>query len=220
MTRVLLVLLPLVAGLPGSLALGAETQPGSPPLAVLKFRWFVNREMPDPFDPVVTPVSTPDVTPSTVLWGEKPRGRMTTPPAQVQQPAENVSDAAKKPAGFPNTNSAMPQPSSEKAAPATPGMTFLYEATVQNLADRPIQAVTWDYVFTDPGTRAKVARLRFMSSGRINPGKSKKISASTNTPPTRSVGLKELRKVNGAKLDESVAIVRIQYADGSVWHVR
>lgn len=221
MKKVLPALLSMVAGLAGAWGFQPEVPPGvkDAPFAVVKIHWSIHQAMPDPFAPVVGADDSSDVTPADVLWGERPRNGVrsrSTDPTSTQQPLSSENGVVKKSPGFPSTSSAVPKQTNEKAVSAA-RETFLYEVTLRNLANQSIQAVYWDYVFADPVTKAEVSRMKFISNIKINPGKSKQMDALTGTPPTAGVSVKQLRKRHPLNLNEMVAIVRIDYSNGSVW---
>jgi hypothetical protein len=94
---------------------------------------------------------------------------------------------------------------------------FVYKTSVQNNSSKAIKAVDWDYVFFDLQTQAELGRRQFTSDETISPGKSKELKFFIANPPTRTVSVNALSKSERDNLGEAVVIVRIEYADGSVW---
>lgn len=94
---------------------------------------------------------------------------------------------------------------------------FLYRLTVKNTGKKTIKAIDWDYVFIDGMTEGEVGRQQFTSEETISPGKRKELSLMTKSPPTRSISVHALEKNERKGLTEQVILVRIAYADGTVW---
>ena len=102
-----------------------------------------------------------------------------------------------------------------KNTPARYG--FVYKTSVQNTGPQSIRTIDWDYVFFDVQTQAEVGRRQFTSDETIGPGKSKELKFFIASPPTRTISVNALNKTERDNLGESVVIVRIEYADGSIW---
>ncbi len=102
-----------------------------------------------------------------------------------------------------------------KANPGRYG--FIYKVEIQNSGTKAVRAVDWDYVFLDANTQDELGRRQFSSQEKIAPGKTKELKFFIATPPTQKVSVNSLDKNERANLNETVVIVRIEYADGSVW---
>ncbi|MBD0327050.1 MAG: hypothetical protein ICV68_11495, partial [Pyrinomonadaceae bacterium] len=94
---------------------------------------------------------------------------------------------------------------------------YEYKVQLRNAADKPIKAVQWSYIFTDPLTHQQLVRHEFYSRIQIPPGREKKLSIFTKNSPPKVVDVKELSSRDGKQWDESVVVGSIEYADGSVW---
>ena len=97
-----------------------------------------------------------------------------------------------------------------RRAPATDGYT--YEAKVKNAGPKAIEALGWDYVFTDP-VDGQSTHHQSYDRTKIGPGKKKGLIMFNRTPPTRTVRA-------GVKLIEEVVINYVEYQDGSKWRDR
>jgi hypothetical protein len=62
-------------------------------------------------------------------------------------------------------------------------------------------------------------RREFTSVQNIAPGKQKELSFTLLTPPTRRISVHSLDKKERSGIGEKVVIVRVKYADGSVWQL-
>jgi hypothetical protein len=103
---------------------------------------------------------------------------------------------------------------------APPRYYFMYRASMKNLSTKQIKEIDWDYVFLDAGTGEELGRRQFTSVQNIGPGKQKDVTFTLPTPPTRRVSVYALDKKERLGLDEKVIIVRVTYADGSVWELK
>ena len=97
---------------------------------------------------------------------------------------------------------------------------FFYRASVKNVSTKPITEIDWDYVFTDNATGTELDRRQFTSVQNIGPGKQKELVFQLPTPPTRRISIHSLDKKERTGIDERVVVVRVQYADGSVWQMQ
>jgi hypothetical protein len=94
---------------------------------------------------------------------------------------------------------------------------FVYKTTVKNLSDKAIKSIDWDYVFFDRETETELGRREFTSEEKISPGKAKELTVTITKPPTQTISLTALNTGERKSLVERVVIMRIDYADGTVW---
>ncbi|HEU4710423.1 MAG TPA: hypothetical protein VFS76_02605 [Pyrinomonadaceae bacterium] len=94
---------------------------------------------------------------------------------------------------------------------------FIYRASMRNASAKPIAEIDWDYVFVDAATGQELNRHQFTSSKVIAPGKSRELSFSLSVPPTKRISVYALNKQERSGVSDQVVVVRIKYADGSVW---
>ena len=93
--------------------------------------------------------------------------------------------------------------------------TYTYQVQVKNDGEGTIEAVDWEYLFLDAGTRGLLARHRFQTFRRVKPGKSSTLSYTSATPPTRVISASPLD--GKSKLfEEQVRIWCVAYSDGTV----
>jgi hypothetical protein len=103
---------------------------------------------------------------------------------------------------------------------APPRYYFMYRASMKNLSTKAIKEIDWDYIFLDAATGEELDRRQFTSVQNIGPGKQKELTFTLPTPPTRRVSVYSLDKKERAGIGEKVIIVRVTYADGSVWELK
>jgi hypothetical protein len=94
---------------------------------------------------------------------------------------------------------------------------FMYKVKVKNAGTKAIKSLDWDHVFFDPQTKAETGRHQFTSDEKIAPGKEKAFSVFASLPPSQTISVYELNRQERATVGEAIVIVRILYADGSVW---
>ena len=104
-----------------------------------------------------------------------------------------------------------------EAQKTPPRYVFSYKVSVKNGGSKPIKAIDWDYIFFDASTQQELSRHQFTSEEKIAPGKTKELSIIFSKPPTRTVSVHSLGKNERAGLGEHIIIVRIVYADDTVW---
>ena len=94
---------------------------------------------------------------------------------------------------------------------------FIYRASLRNASNKPIAEIDWDYVFIDSATNQELNRHQFTSVKAIAPGKSKELSFMLSSPPTKRISVYALNKQERSGVADQVVVVRVKYADGSVW---
>ena len=94
---------------------------------------------------------------------------------------------------------------------------FIYRASLKNSSTRQIAEIDWDYVFIDSATGLELGRHQFTSTKTIAPGKSKELSFMLSAPPTKRISVNALNKGERSGIADQVVVVRVKYADGSVW---
>lgn len=104
----------------------------------------------------------------------------------------------------------------EVASDGTPTM-YLYKAKVTNKEAKTIRAIEWDYIFYDPTNQLEVGRHRHRSDVKIQPGRNAGLSGRSISPPTKVINISKTGKKAKEQYGERVVILRIEYADGSVW---
>ena len=107
----------------------------------------------------------------------------------------------------------------ENAPSKPPRYYFFYRASMRNTSTKAITEIDWDYVFLDEGTGDELDRRQFTSVQDIGPGKQKELTFTLTTPPTRRISVHSLDKKERSGIAERVVIVRVKYADGSVWQL-
>lgn len=100
---------------------------------------------------------------------------------------------------------------------APPRYVFMYKVSLRNTGAKTIKTIDWDYIFFEPDTEHEIERRQFTNDEKISPGKTKELSVLFNRPPTRTISVYALGKDEQSSVNGRVEIVRIEYADGSVW---
>ncbi|HEX6186586.1 MAG TPA: hypothetical protein VFZ40_00785 [Pyrinomonadaceae bacterium] len=101
--------------------------------------------------------------------------------------------------------------------PKPPRYAFVYKVGIKNESDKTITEFDWDYVFFDAATGVEVGRRQFTGVEKIGPGKSKELTFQVSSPPAKTISVYALDKNERRGLSEAVVLVRVAYADGSVW---
>lgn len=101
--------------------------------------------------------------------------------------------------------------------PKPPRYTFVYKVEIKNTGEKAIKEFDWDYVFFDATTGAEIGRRQFTGVEKISPGKTKELIFQVSSPPAHSISVYSLAKDERRGLNEAVVLVRIAFADGTVW---
>lgn len=101
--------------------------------------------------------------------------------------------------------------------PEPPKYGFRYTASFRNNGAKTIKQIDWDYLFFDAATDQLVGRIELGSDDKIEPGKKREVSFFISTPPTRTISVHALNSKERAGLTERIVLVRVVYADGTVW---
>lgn len=115
------------------------------------------------------------------------------------------------------TDTAIVEAANQNSKP--PRYYFFYRASMRNAGTKAITEIDWDYVFFDEATGDEFDRRQFTSVQNIAPGKQKELTFSLPTPPVRRISVHALDKKERFGIGEKVVIVRVKYADGSVWQM-
>lgn len=100
---------------------------------------------------------------------------------------------------------------------APPQYYFIYKTKLKNNHTSAITQIDWDHVFYERGTENEVGRQQFTSDEQIGPGKTKELTVTITSPPTRTVSVTSLNLEERERFSERIVPVRIQYADGRTW---
>jgi hypothetical protein len=94
---------------------------------------------------------------------------------------------------------------------------FIYTAKIKNTHTAAITQIDWDHVFYERGTENEMGRQEFTSDEQIGSGKTKELTVTITSPPTRTVSVTSLNLEERDRLTEKIIIIRVKYADGHIW---
>ena len=94
---------------------------------------------------------------------------------------------------------------------------FIYKTKLKNNHTSAITQLDWDYVFFERGTENEMGRQEFTSDEQIAPGKTKELTVTITSPPTRTVSVTSLNLEERDRFSERIILVRVKYADGHIW---
>jgi hypothetical protein len=101
--------------------------------------------------------------------------------------------------------------------PSRVSWVYVYSMKVKNTGPKPIDAVAWDYLLLDPGTKAVVARHQFLSFEKVQPGKTVTFEAQQRIPPVRKTKVDGKESGKPLKFVEQAIIHCVLYADETSW---
>jgi hypothetical protein len=94
---------------------------------------------------------------------------------------------------------------------------FIYKTKFKNNHTAAITQIDWDYIFYERDTDNELGRQQFTSDEHIAAGKTKELTVTITSPPTRTVSVTSLNLEEHDRFSEKIILVRVQYADGRVW---
>lgn len=94
---------------------------------------------------------------------------------------------------------------------------YKYEIKIKNTGNKTIRAVVCDYVFFEASTKREIGRIRFAGAEKISPGKTKKLVAWTESPPSQIIGVTQSSDKLREQYSEQVIIQSVEYDDNSIW---
>jgi hypothetical protein len=94
---------------------------------------------------------------------------------------------------------------------------FVYKTKIKNNHTSPIVQIDWDYVFFERDTENEVGRRQFTSDENIGAGKTKELTVTTTSPPTKTVSVTSLNLEERDRFTEKIVLVSVKYADGRIW---
>ena len=175
----------------------AQTSSKPPEVTVLQSKWRVELHNPalekDPLAP------------------SKARQQAELDDKEIAQANENRSRQG-EPALPPSTR----QPTGETGTGRLSAV-YVYEVKIKNTGRKDIRTLTWDYVFSEPGTAQEVGRRTFTSQVNMKPGATRNLIERTKSSPTGTVVATKAGQKPRDQYLERVEIRNIEYADGSVW---
>ncbi len=197
-----LLLLPLL------LMLGDSSQNPAPPdesspVVVVSFKWFKDRQ---PVDNAVASTNTPQPAMITADKNFEKQKRINAS-AGDRDPHADTLDAR---------GAELERIVQEsRAAPPVDG--FAYLVKFQNAGAKLVQAVFWEYQFTESANPQNVTHRRFRCNVKIKPEQGKDLQIFSLGGPSDVISVKSLAKGSGNQFQETVIIDRVEYADGSFW---
>ena len=95
---------------------------------------------------------------------------------------------------------------------------FIYKTKLKNNSTSAIVQLDWDYIFFERGTENEMGRQQFTSDEQIGPGKTKELTVTITSPPTKTVSVTSLNLEERNRFTEKIVLVSVKYADGRVWN--
>jgi len=181
-----------------------STQNDGSPLTVSSFKWSRSRRTVETSEADGTPPARAMI-PQNRNFARNAR---VNDPAGVRDPNADTLDGR---------SAAMEKSVAESRAPKTgPVDGFAYRIKVQNVSEKIVEAVFWEYQFRDPANPDLVARRQFLCVVNIGAGKGKELEGFSLSGPSDVVDVKTLADNSANPFKENVVINRVEYTDGSI----
>jgi hypothetical protein len=94
---------------------------------------------------------------------------------------------------------------------------FIYKTKIKDTYTVAITQIDWDYVFYERDTENELGRQQFTSDEHVGPGKTRELTVTISSPPTRTVSVTSLNLEEHERFSEKIILIRVKYADGRVW---
>jgi tetratricopeptide (TPR) repeat protein len=155
-------------------------------------------------------------------WTEAPSKVLIAPSSpSIPVSTTAVSATGLRVLGDPNGKDAGPVGRDPSSMPATGASTestrdvieYKFTASIRNTGSKTIVAVKWGYFFEPKDSAHEGLAYVFMSKTNIKPGKEKTLNDLVIPKGSNKVPGKQ----NQALFNERIAILRLDYADGSFW---
>jgi tetratricopeptide (TPR) repeat protein len=160
-------------------------------------------------------------------WTEAPSTELIAPSAApIAAPTSTVSQTGTRVLADPNAKGESgpgerPNPSAVSAPPLRTAtettrsfMAYKFTISIKNTGSKTIVGVRWAYFFEPKDPAREALAYLFITTTNIPPGKEKTLNDSLTSS---SASMKLPSKHNQALFNERVAILRLDYADGSSW---
>ena len=196
-----LLVFSLLIGLLSSFQTAVVNNDGAP-MTVSSFKWSKARQK----------VDVPEAEGNAPARAMIPQNRNFARNARVNDP-QGVRDPNQD--TLDGRSAAMEKSVAESRAPRGKTMDgYAYRIKVQNVAQKVVEIVFWEYRFVDPAKTDLVARRQFLCGVNIPAGKGKDLEGFSLSGPSDVITVTTLAD-NAFK--EDVLINRVEYSDGSIW---
>jgi hypothetical protein len=202
MRNLLLLSLLLMIVSPGQ---NAPPSPDGSAVAVLGFRWFRTRQVPESETPTNVPPPQAMI-PENKNYAKNAR---LNNPVGARDPNEDTIE------GRSAAIDKMEQ--TARTVPGKPVNGFSYLSKIQNTGAKVIEIIFWEYEFSDKANPATTTRRQFLCGVNVKPNKSLELKAFTLSGPSDVVSVASLANNADTVFLEKVLINRVEYADGTIW---
>lgn len=162
-------------------------------------------------------------------WSETPsRSLVQSSSAAIPMTTSPVSSSGTRVLADPNAKgqpgpgeilnpSGITAPPSSASSDTREFMAYKFSVSIKNGGSKTIMGVKWAYFFDPKNAAREGLAYLFTSKTNIAPGKEKTLNDSLNSPTGPNVSTKLPSKHNQALFNERVAILRLDYDDGTSW---
>ena len=162
-------------------------------------------------------------------WTETPSRTLVPSEVPISVSTSPVSPTGTRVLADPNAkgesgSGVTPTPSSVTAFPSQTAsdtshdsIAYKFMIGIKNTGDKTIAAVKWAYFFEAKDPAREGLAYLFTTRTNISPGKEKTLNDSLPVVPGKGLAIKLPAKRNQALFNERVAILRLDYSDGTSW---
>ncbi|MGZ8843577.1 MAG: hypothetical protein ACXW18_07935 [Pyrinomonadaceae bacterium] len=108
-------------------------------------------------------------------------------------------------------------PGQNVSAPVSQTRMYVYSVELSNNGRKTIQALAWDFIFTDATNKTELSRHSLANLQKISVNGKKTLRFTTQASPPRIVSAGGLEKDKNSTFTKTVNIQCLLFTDGSVW---
>jgi len=200
----LILLLILLLGFLGQIAAFPQDET---PAVVISFKWIPTRQTAKTKEaPSISP--PPEMTAANKSAGRAARVNNPLIPDPNEQTIDGRSAAIDK--------------AVQQARSGTPRVVegFVYQARIQNKANKNIEIVFWEYQSIDPSNPTSVTRRQFLCGVKIKAAKESELKAFSLLGPSDVINAASAGNQSQSQMQERAVVNRLEFSDGTIWQRR
>jgi len=178
-------------------------------VTILKYTWTKSTPRTAPFsttvantqEQIVIPELPPGVTILKVKW----------------ETYTNVTTADGSLTTSPDNPNRLPLPGQSTTTTVVRTQLYVYSMELTNNGPKPINALAWDFTFTDAANKTELRRQSLANLQKIDINQKKTLKFTTQAAPPRIVSAAGLEKNQRSPFTQSASIRCLLFTDGSVW---
>lgn len=117
----------------------------------------------------------------------------------------------------PDNPNRLPVPTQGTTTTVVRTQLYVYSMELTNNGPKPINALAWDFIFTDSANNTELKRHTLANLQKIDVNQKKNLKFTTQAAPPRIVSAADLEKNRRSAFTQSANIRCLLFTDGSAW---